>query len=69
MVCYVCTPSFISDNTEYLEINTIFLSDDIENIPICGTIAANNFTLKCPDGYKGCLTKTHGNKFNLAHYL
>jgi len=68
MMCYVCTPT--SNNTDYLEIYNTFSKDEIVNIPICGTNAASNFTLKCPDGYKGCLTTIiHGNNntiFTLA---
>jgi len=60
----------ISDNTDIAsEIYTSFSTYDIENIPICGTNAASNFTFKCPKGFKGCLTKIHGNKYNLTSTL
>lgn len=60
ITCYVCTPSVISDNMDVSEIYNTFSNDDIENIPVCSTKAATNFTLKCPEKYKGCLTKIHG---------
>jgi len=62
----VCSPNSISDNTEASEISITFSNYDIEIIPTCGSNAAVNFTLKCPEGYKGCLTKTYGNKINLV---
>ncbi|XP_060879998.1 uncharacterized protein LOC132951940 [Metopolophium dirhodum] len=58
--CYVCSPNSISDNTEASEISITFSNYNIETIPTCGSKAAVNFTLKCPEGYKGCLTKTYG---------
>lgn len=64
ITCYVCTPNPISDNTEASEISITFSNYDIETIPTCGSNTAVNFTLKCPEGYKGCLTKTYGNKFS-----
>ncbi|XP_050054192.1 uncharacterized protein LOC114119942 isoform X2 [Aphis gossypii] len=60
ITCYVCTPNPISDNTEASEISITFSNYDIETIPTCGSNSAVNFTLKCPEGYKGCLTKTYG---------
>jgi len=60
ITCYVCTPPLITDNTEASEIYITFSNYDIEKIPTCGSNAAINFTLKCPEGYKGCLTKIHG---------
>lgn len=64
--CYVCSPNSISDNTEASEISITFSNYDIETIPTCGSKAAVNFTLKCPERYKGCLTKTYGNIIHLA---
>lgn len=52
----------IFDYTEASEIYTTFINVDIENIPTCDSNAAINFTLKCPEGYQGCLTKIYGNK-------
>lgn len=66
----MCTSPLITDHTEASEIYITFSSYDIEKIPTCGSNAAVNFTLKCPEGYKGCLTKTHGNIIlNLAYFL
>lgn len=67
ITCYVCTPHFISDHMEASEIYTIFPNYNIESIPTCGSNSAINFTLKCPERYKGCLTKTYGNTFNQAN--
>lgn len=50
----------MSDNTEVLEFDVTFPNYNIEMIPTCGSSAAMNFTLKCPEGYKGCLTKSYG---------
>lgn len=66
MTCYVCRPPRNYDNIEALE-NLKSLSYDVEIIPTCGSNAARNFTLKCPNGYKGCLTKTFGNE--IIYYL
>lgn len=60
ITCYVCTP-IVTDNTEASEIYNTFSSYEVEKIPTCGSNAAINFTLQCPVGYKGCLTKTYGN--------
>lgn len=57
----MCTPSLIFDNTEASEIYSTFSNFDIEKIPLCNSNAATNFTLKCPKGFRGCLTKTYGN--------
>jgi len=65
----VCTPLLITDNTEVSEMYITFKSYDIEKIPTCGSNAAINFTLKCPEGYKGCLTKTHGNILILNYFF
>lgn len=53
-----------------MEVKEIYNSfpNDIESIPNCGSNTAKNFTLKCPAGYKGCLTKTYGNIFNKANF-
>lgn len=62
--CYVCNSEIISDNPKVSELYNTFQNYDIKNIPICGSNAAINFTLNCPEGYKGCLTKTDGNIIN-----
>lgn len=53
---------------EASEIYNTFSNHTIKNIPTCGSNAAINFTLKCPEEYKGCLTKTYGNAFNQTHF-
>lgn len=68
ITCYVCTPNLISDDMEASEIYNTFPNYDIKSIPTCGSNTAINFTLKCPEGYKGCLTKTYGNAFNQIHF-
>ncbi|XP_050436483.1 uncharacterized protein LOC126843165 [Adelges cooleyi] len=59
-ICYICSPQQLSDNTEASEIHNMFPDIDLQSIPSCGSNEATNFTLKCPLGYKGCLTKTYG---------
>ncbi|XP_050532401.1 uncharacterized protein LOC126900605 [Daktulosphaira vitifoliae] len=61
LICYICNPQPLSDNTESFETHITFPSIDIQTIPICGTNEAKNFTLICPRRYQGCLTKIYGN--------
>lgn len=62
ITCYVCKPPQTNNDIEALE-NLKSLNYNIENIPTCGSNTARNFTLKCPNEYKGCLTKTYGGEF------
>lgn len=63
ITCYVCTPNSIFDDMDDSEIYNAFPNYNIKSIPTCGSSAAINFTLKCQEGYKGCLTKIYGNAF------
>ncbi|XP_025412327.1 uncharacterized protein LOC112684839 [Sipha flava] len=60
ITCYVCTPHLNSSDTEVSEDYFTFEDYNTENIPNCGSSSGKNFVLKCPEGYKGCLTIIYG---------